>query len=218
MKITSNERFITKKLLVAIATIGLTLSLFGQGAVAIDTWSSAGGVKLEIPGMYYTGPFGLELWMKNGSAADPAINSLNGSINENMGLAYYLLTADGFTLQTRINGLTLTVPGVLEGIGVVNMPGVDRAANGGNAVLGLVIWPGWAPNFGSASTAGILTFVNPTSDYTIPPPNTPIPPPLDGFNTDLIIANTPGPEPGVFALAGLGAAVLLVFRSRLGCR
>jgi hypothetical protein len=127
--------------------------------------------------------------------------------------AYALLTADGFTLQTRISGLTMNVPGVLEGIGVVNMPGVERTVAGGNAVLGLVIWTGSGNSFFEPPyyAADVLTFVNPTSDYTIPPPQTPVA--LDGMYTDLILP--PIPEPGVFALAGLGAALLLVFRRRI---
>jgi len=93
------------------------------------------------------------------------------------------------------------------------MPGVDRTINGGKAVLSLVIWPGNAQTVDTSSSGyGVLTFVNLTSDYTIPLPYTPLPPGLDGMYTDLIIS--PIPETSIADLAGLGAALLLVFRRR----
>src|SRR3974390_2130452 len=93
-----------KNLLLAVATFGLALAAFGQGSVFIDNTFAAGGVRLEIPGTYYSGTFGLEVWMKNGSTPDIFINSLNGTINENMGLAYDALSYDGFTLQKTFTG------------------------------------------------------------------------------------------------------------------
>ena len=207
-----------KKLFLTLATIGLTLSVLGQGAVALDNSYSAGGVAVQVPGNYYNGVYGLELWMKNGTAADSAINSVNGTPAYSW-KTYDLLTADGFTLQTHVTGLTMVrgviaVPGGGFGPLEVHMPGVDRTVNGGNAVLGLVVWEGSGPSIRTAPFSGILTFVNPTSDYTIPPPVTPIAPGLDGWNSDLIFFF---PEPSAFALAGLGAAVLLVFRRRCRC-
>ena len=197
-----------KKLILAVATFGLALAAFGQGAVILDNNNAIGWVDLRTGGNHYTGPFGLELWMKNGNAPDYSINWFNGMWP---GSSYPLLAADGFTLQTRISGLTMTWPGTLAGIGEVDMPGVNRSLNNGSAVLGLVIWKGNATTIFGAGNGGILTFVNPTSDYTIPPPNTPVAPGLDGMDQDLIIWI---PEPGTFALAGLGAALWLIFRRR----
>src|SRR5690349_21445564 len=191
-----------KVVLTSLAAAGLALGAFGQGAVDLNNFSSTGGPKLG--GAYYDGSAGLELWVKNGSAADSAINSLNGV---NSSSAYALLTANGFTLATHLNNITIS-QGAFSGLGVVNMPSVSPA--GSSAILGLVIWQGSGNSFGGAGNGGVLTFVNATSDYTIPPPSTPIAPALDGFTTDLLM--TPVPEPGTFALAGLGAAALLIFR------
>ena len=93
---------------------------------------------------------------------------------------------------------------------------MDRTLYGGNVLLALAMWEGTGSYFLSGPR-GIVTFVNPTSDWTIPPPNTPVPPALVNFAgngapyTDLIL--TISPEPSVFALAGLGA--LLLVRHRL---
>ncbi len=201
-----------QKLLLAVAAIGLTLSGFGQGAVIIDNNNAGGYLDIYRAGNHYTGPFGFELWYKNSAAAsDTAINSLNGI---NPPEQYALLTADGFTLATHINpGApgTTAVGGIVSGIGQVNIPGINRTVANGSALFGIVFWLG-SSSFGAAWNGGVLTFNNPTADYTLPLP--PPAPTLDNWPVDLVM---PAPEPGVFALAGLGAVILLVFRRRSSC-
>jgi len=197
-----------KVVLTSVMTLGLALGALGQGAVVIDNNSANGYLDNLTAGSHYSGPIGFELWFKNGSAADSAINSLNG-VNSTQ--AYNLLAADGFTLATHVTGKTAS-GGVVAGIGEVDMATVNRAANGGNAVLGIVFWTGNGNALSSATTGGVLTFVNATSDYTVPAPNTPLPPGLDSWDPSLVM--TAVPEPGTFALAGLGAAAMLIFRRR----
>src|SRR5690349_20508222 len=110
-----------KELTLAVATFGLALAALGQGAVILDNANAIGWVDLRMVGNHYTGNFGLELWMKNGNTPDTSINSWNGQWPAT---SYPLLAANGFTLQTRISGLTMT-SGIFGGIGEVDMPGVN---------------------------------------------------------------------------------------------
>jgi hypothetical protein len=197
-----------KKSLLAVATVGLTVAAFGQGAVILDNSSANGWLDIYSLGNHYYGPFGLELWYRNGTTADNAINLLNGV---NPSEAYSLLTADGFTLATHMTSKTTPWAGWAAFIGEADMPGIDRTIANGTAVLGLAIWAGNGNSFLSSYAGGVVTFVNPTSDYTIPPPNTPVPPALDNWDDSLIMGV---PEPGTFALAGLGAALLSILRRR----
>jgi hypothetical protein len=213
-----------RKPLLALATFGLVLTAFGQGAFIPNNNSAPGYVDLLPNGATYTGTVGFEVWYKNGAAADNAINALNGTWNNV--LAYTLLTADGFSLAT--SEANLSVSGGLFAFSEVDIkapggtyppgqagPGLDRTLHGGNVVLALVFWSGTANSFLAAQDGGIVSFVNPTSDWTIPPPFTPVPPLTDNFAgngapyTDLIMR---APEPSVFALAGLGAVLLLRHR------
>jgi hypothetical protein len=220
-----HESVVMKKSLLAIATLGLTLTAFGQGAVIIDNNNAPGYLDIYRDGNHYSGSFGLEVWYKNASAADNAINSLNG-IDGQAANAYALLTADGFSLATTIPNCNSaggifairevdikapagTVPAGQAG------PGLHRTVNGGSVLLAIVIWQGTGSSYIGAPNGGIVTFVNPT--WTIPPPSTPVPPFTDNFGgngapyTDLIMAV---PEPRACALVGLGTALWLAFRRR----
>ena len=203
-----------KELLIGLAAVGLTLSAFGQGAIFIDNNLANGYLSIGTAGNHYSGVFGLEVWYKNDptSAADTAINSLNGRWP---GLSYPLLTADGFTLATHINPTdpeALANPaagGIVSGFNELLIPGINRVGNpNGNALFAVVCWTGNSSTF--SAHGGMLTFNNPTADYTLQPP--PSAPTMDNWSVDLVMWV---PEPGVFALAGLGAAVLLVFRRRV---
>ena len=202
-----------KRLSLAVAIIGLTLSGFGQGSIFIDN-NNANGYLVISAGNRYSGVVGIELWYKNSAAAtDTAINSLNGLGVP--GQAYALLTADGFTLASHINPFdpaALAHPvagGIVSGFGEVDIPGIDRTVNSGGALFGVAFWTGYSSTFLGGAYGGVLTFNNPTADYTLQPP--PAAPAMDNWPVDLVIGI---PEPGVFVLAGLGAAVLLVFPRR----
>jgi hypothetical protein len=160
-----------KAVLTSVATVALALGAFGQGSVVIDNFNSAGGPVLGGPTSYYNGAYGLELWVKNGTAADTAVNALNG-VNAYGG--YQMLAANGFHLETTVTGKTTASPGVISGLGNVNMPfpDVDRTVAGGDAIIAIAFWQGNALSFAGAAgqSGGVLTFRNPTSDYTVPPP------------------------------------------------
>ena len=199
-----------KVVLTSLAVIGLAVGAFGQGAIQIDNGLANGYLDNGNSSTHYDGPFGVEIWYKNGTAAsDTAINSLNGVVGQ-ASAAYALLTANGYTLATHINpGApgTTAVGGIVSGVGQVNIPGINRTANNGGALLAAVFWTSGNSYGGNG---GVLTFNNPTADYTAVPP--PAAPGLNNWPVDLVM--TPVPEPATFALAGLGAAALLIFRRR----
>lgn len=195
-----------KKLALTLAAVGLTLAAFGQGAVVLDNGSSAGGPVLDQAGNFYEGPYGLEVWYLNGTTVPNVANST---------LGYLGLGAQGFALATTLPGKSNAGNAGIVQLGQLSIPGVTP--KGGPVVLALAMWAGSAPRFEDAANAqgkgGVLAFSNPTSDYTAVP--TPTPPTLTGWGSDLVMLTlAPVPEPTTFALAGLGAAALLIFRRR----
>lgn len=120
------------------------------------------------------------------------------------------MLADGYALQATFTAQNMTNPGGFA-LGEIDMPGVSPA--GSTEAMALVVWTGSGSSFGSSSSlSGVITFMNPTADYTAVPH--PTPPSLTGwgaYGQDLILVV---PEPNTFALAGLGATALLIFRRR----
>jgi len=205
-----------KKLLITgAATVGIALGAFAQGSVAIENAdiSALYGVSLNSEGSYFDGTLTIQVWYLNGTNANGAINAGNGGANGNLG-GYNAMVNAGFTLAHSYSGVTM-VSGVSDGtfnLGALNIPGVTPA--GANVDLALVAFTG-ASYSTLGSDSGVINFLQPTANYLVTPP--PTPPNLTvGWNTfgsDLIMTQVI-PEPGTFALAGLGAAALLIFRRR----
>jgi len=207
-----------KTILITLAAMGSAFGAFGQGAVGLDNSTAAEGIVLtgttggSASGLgFYSGTAGVEVWYKNGSAYD--VSSLNG-LFANPAAAYAKLTADGFTLATTFIGANVSGGGF--GLGDLHIAGVSPA--GSPITLAIASWQGSGATFQGAANGGVLGFIQPTADYTIAP--TPTSPDLTaatgGFNTTDLRLNaiTAVPEPSSFALAGLGAAAMLIFRRR----
>jgi hypothetical protein len=193
-----------KKLLTGMALASLTFAALGQGSIGVDNSTAGGGIAINTAGSYYTGTYGLEIWAKTG-AIGGNINSFNGN---NPSTAYANLSADGYVLATTFANKTMTAPGTLQNVGTAVAANVG---SGPNAVA-VVAWNSSAASFNAAVTgnakAGVYTFIN--AFFT--PPGAPTTLGDSWGTTDLVM--TAVPEPSTFALAGLGAAALLIFRRR----
>jgi len=202
-----------KLLLTSAASVGLALGAFAQGSILVDNAASINyGVAMNSAGNYYAGTLTLQVWERNG-ASDAAVNLGNGQAGGNLA-GYAALNADGFTLMHSYGGVTM-VSGVSDGtfsLGELDMAGVSPAASA--ADIALVVFTGSSYGVGG-SFDGVINFLTPTANYLASPkPTAPRPTGWNAFGNDLIMSQVAVPEPTTFALAGLGAAALLIFRRR----
>jgi len=200
-------------LLTGLVLAGLSASVFAQGWFDLDTSSMNNGITTDTQGNWYTGTAGFEVWELNSATLPAGINSAAN------GAAYKMLQTDGFSMEQ-----TLTGQSVADGVftyGDIKMKDVSPA--GSTVVVALAAWTGAATSWSTAvglpnAKAGVIAFVQPTSDYTAGPPTPTAPLFVGGASTwttpaqDLVMTTVP--EPSMFALAGLGAAALLIFRRR----
>jgi PEP-CTERM motif len=198
-----------KNILTVLSSLVLALGAFGQGSVIINNFASIGGITIDTAGNWYSGTFGMEVWMLNGTNVPSNINSFNG-VEGGIVSAYVNLAADGFRLEATYSGRTISsIESGNINLGQLNMPDVSPANS--QVVLALVAWNNNAGSFSAmlssytgAPRTGMVPFVNPT--FTAPQP----PVALEGWTQDLLMAI---PEPSTFALAGLGSAAWLCLRA-----
>jgi hypothetical protein len=199
-----------KKLALAgLMSVGLALGAFGQGAITPSNGdSSSGGLSIDSAGNFYSGTLGFEVLYRNGSNV-PTLDTVNTA-------AYDSLAGLGFTsAATYSTTITAANQGVFS-FPSLNIAGISPA--GSTATFAFAAWnttdATWAAmvkNQTSATRAGVVVFSNTTGDYT----STPTPGlPATIVNMPELIMTPLVPEPTTLALAGLGAAALLVFRRR----
>ena len=185
-----------KKLFLSLSLTGITISAFAQGSlIAIDNNLNANAsITATAGGLFFFGvtpiaqDFNLALYGGTDSTALTLIKSISGA-------AAVGANAFGMGTFTDPTGGTYAVPGT--------------TAASTTAFFQIEAWTGAATSWAAAAAAGLpngksLVFSNPVAA----PPNAT--PDLTGMPAIIIAV----PEPSTFALAGLGAAALLIFRRR----
>jgi len=200
----------------ALAAIGPALGARAQGSIDLDNSQSTGRVAINLPGTYYQGVYGLEVWELNADVVPPGINRTSPWVFTSAPGAYANMVSAGFRKEATFRDQSMY--GGHIGFGELDMPAVAPA--GANVVIALSVWDTVAPTASGALNAwdggnvgaGVIAFVNPTANYTAFP--TPAPPALSGWTSDLVmnVEIAPAPEPSAFALAVVGAAAWLSLR------
>lgn len=201
-----------KVLLTTLAVSGIALGAFAQGSFAVNNGSANNGVTLNTAGAYYDGTIGFQIWYLNGTTFNLA--NFNALANVD---AYAALTTGGFTLATTRTSYAM-IGGGFSGLPDLQMPGVTPA--GSTVTLAVAAWQGTATSWANATVGGVVAYYQPTANYQISP--APTAPDMAGNgsttgwnNQDLVMKTIAVvPEPSTFALAGLGAAAMMIFRRR----
>lgn len=187
-----------KKLLLSGLLAGISVAAYSQGIVALNNADNANTASASATtnGLFFintgSGPvlisqdFNAVFLAGTDAAHLTTIASFIGANAANDNAA-----GPGYFFDT--SGASYAVPGVLSG----------------DATFVVQAWIGNFADYASASTKGTSTFLQRVVDPSGSPP--PTAPSLTGLAS---VTLSSVPEPGTFALAGLGAAALLIFRRR----
>jgi hypothetical protein len=209
-----------KKLIVTtIAAVGLATGAFAQGTLDMGN-ASTGGYINDYQGNAYVGSLAFQIFVVSagldGQISDGTLASAVSLYNSVISGATFgapELSISGASSSGQAGYAGDIIPGVFS-YGTGALPHV---ALGGSAELALVFFTGtaWGAPGGQE---GVVVFHNGTGGDGSPIPNPPVKlvgwdaAPLNSANLQLALV--PVPEPATFALAGLGAAAMLIFRRR----
>jgi hypothetical protein len=190
-----------RPLLAGILALLFALGALAQGTIDLNDSDINPGVAIGSAGNYYSGTYGMEVWVSNASSLPAGINAAGG----------YFIMASTFRLEDTYVNQQMRA-GVFN-FNQVTLPDVTPDAT--SALIGLAVWNSSAASFLAGTSAGALggwvAFSNPVGDPSLAgSPGTPAN--LTGWTSDLVMTTVAVPEPGTLALAGLGLAALLIFR------
>jgi len=194
---------VKKKILAAVVTLGLALGTAAQSFV-LDNSILATSLTLDVPGIPYSGTFGMELWVLGGTSIPPGIN-LGAAPGSGL-RGYDIMLADGFLKEATYANQQTPFPGVFSlGSPLVN------GGNGGTVVVALAAWNSSAPSWSAmlaqanqATRAGVVVFDQPIVPFI----TNPLSPAGLAMNRDLVLTSIP--EPPALALGALCAALLFI--------
>jgi len=205
-----------KLLLTGAALVAVAAGALAQGSFnLIANGSTLPNNGLFADGNYYAGTYGVEVYMLNATTGYAPINTTA----KTSGLdAYAMLGAAGYKLEATFANQSITAANAgWMNVGQVNMADVNPA--GSSVVVALAAWNSSAASWSAAMAAGgatlragVIAFPQATANFNAQPPPTPTDLGWNAVGQDLVML--PVPEPSTFALVGLGAAALLIFRRR----
>jgi hypothetical protein len=182
-----------KKILLTLATLGLATSIYAQGTVSFNNFVGATGL-VQIDGV--TAPVGTQITVQllYGPAGTP-----NGSL----------------TAWPSVFTTTLAQAGKFYDAASKALPGVALGADASLAVQGWTgSWASMAEAMANDAKVGLTgSFTNPTGGAGTPPG---VAKNLTGWVSDnpLNLVAAVVPEPSTFALLGLGALGMMIFRRK----
>jgi len=179
----------------------INFSWFGSGnPTAGVTIAPPSGVPGQQPGWYVSGDYSVEAYMAVGAGATEVS-----------------LVPIASTRTVFIGGATTTAAGSpgSDGSGLIQGPVADTGFAVGADTIQVRAWydPGHNTTYQQAFDAGVNTGKSTLYTITSTGQTDPTVPSLDNINFAAFTVSAV-PEPSTFALAGLGAAALMIFRRR----
>jgi Ca2+-binding RTX toxin-like protein len=213
-----------KKYIIALVTLGCAASVFAQGTVFFNTASSGNGINIRV----YAPEPGSETIAKFGNTATqtPAgTQTYGGALLSGTGWTASLWAATGFnalesSLQAASPTTTFRTGAGAGAVANVTATLAGVAADAPQATLQMRVYPASYPTWAAAEAAWLADTTgtiwigkSQLLNLAAIGGNLNTPPYMAGMTSFSLVANIV-PEPSSFALLGLGALGMLIFRRK----